>query len=165
MDPLAASPQYLTMSVVIPPVLVHGRIVRIVAPVPTILEVEEWTGEWWEPSTVTLTTVSRAAPVDPETLLALGLPLEDAVGATTDARSEIQQLLRAPVQQPRMEDDAFHSMAAERRRKPDYTGSMRFRDGRASARAAGPDAETRTPWTGPLRRSSDGPIASEERSS
>ena len=49
------------MRVVVPPVLVRDRLCRIVAPVESLLEVEEWVGEWWEPSVVTLSAVSTAA--------------------------------------------------------------------------------------------------------
>jgi hypothetical protein len=68
------------MRVVVPPVLLDDRIYRIVAPIEALLEVEEWVGSWWQPSTMPLTTASGAPPAEIAVLLARGVPVGDWAG-------------------------------------------------------------------------------------
>jgi hypothetical protein len=80
--------------VLVPPVVVGSRICRVVSPIESIIEVEEWVGEWWEPSSVTLTAASRAPLADWKLLVSAGIPPADH--AATIARvsgAELQAML------------------------------------------------------------------------
>ena len=100
-DALAASwsappvPALTHMRVVIAPVLVGKRIVRLVAPLDSLLEVEEWVGEWWEPTDVTLTVASRAPSAPFALLRRRGVPAEDCVVGPRPTDAEIQALMHA----------------------------------------------------------------------
>lgn len=65
------------MNVVLPPVVVDGKICRIVAPVPSLLEVQEWMGAFWLPSDVLLSTATAAAPAPLALLHSHGVPRAD----------------------------------------------------------------------------------------
>ena len=116
------------MRVVVPPVLIDGRICRIVSPVTALLEVEEWVGEWWQPSTVPLTraSVADAAPLD--LLVARGVPDADRVAPQDrPSREEIEAMIRTsdpdrPVE-ARFDEDVPRMAPVARR---DYPGSARF---------------------------------------
>lgn len=91
------------MRVVIPPVLVGLRLCRVVSPVESILVVEEWVEDWWEPSSVTLTAVSLAPLASTPLLAALGVPRSDHGGYGPRVSSqEIQLLMMAPTNSSRM---------------------------------------------------------------
>jgi hypothetical protein len=153
------------MRVVVPPVLVGEKIVRIVSPVETLLEVEEWVGEWWEPSNITLTAAS-VAPVAPFDLLqSLGLPAEDCVrGDSRPAQLEIEALIRTrdPERPSQLKFDEEVVLRAVPSRRRKYPGNARFRRHASSGRdGAEPDPERRKkkstdPLT-PRRRASDLP--------
>ena len=152
------------MRVVVPPVLVDDRIVRIVSPVESLLEVEEWVGAWWEPSGVTLTQAS-IAPVAPDALLhERGVPREDCETAEPrPAQIDIEALIHthdpARPEQMRFDDASVARVVPTRRRK--YPGNARFRRHSAANGNAAVDPERRKkksadPAT-PRRRASDHP--------
>ena len=62
------------MRVILPPVLVDGKICRIIAPVPSLLEVQEWMGAFWLPSDVLLSTAAASAPAPLALLHSRGVP-------------------------------------------------------------------------------------------
>lgn len=152
------------MRILVAPVLVGDRICRIISPIESLLEVEEWVGEWWEPSTVTLTTASQSPAAPERVLQERGVPAEDRVATEPRASDpEIQGLMR-PDQQPfapsaRIEDTLAPRANGARRRQ--YSGNARFRRPRASTpnsvidradlRRPGSDGE----WHGPFRRATD----------
>lgn len=154
------------MRVVVAPVVVDGRICRIVSPVDSLLEVEEWAGDWWEPSVVPLTLVSLAPLADAETLRGHGVPPDDCVAVEPrPAPQDIEALMmtRDPEKSPEMRfDEDVRRKVGTRRRK--YPGNARFRrDRRGNAK---PEVDRRsdatTEWNGPWRRATDGaPAASE----
>jgi hypothetical protein len=117
------------MRVVVPPVLVGDRICRIVSPVESLLEVEEWVGAWWAPSGVTLSVVGLAPGADPSMLRTYGVPPTDWVAE--DPRpdfSEIESLMRAREPgrgEPMRLDEDVRRLSPPRRRK--YPGNARFR--------------------------------------
>ena len=82
------------MSVRAAPGVVHGRICRIVSPVPSLLELEEWFGERWEPSSVPITAASVAAPALESELVAQGVPSDD--WGLTDPPAQ-REALEAPL--------------------------------------------------------------------
>ncbi len=153
------------MRVVVPPVLLGDRIVRIVSPVESLLEVEEWVGEWWEPSGVTLTEASVAPAAPTELLLSRGLPPDDCVAThARPALRDIEALIhtRDPERStsPRFDEELVARAVPARRRK--YPGNARFRRHAASGRdSAEPDPERRkkksTDPLSPRRRASDLP--------
>ena len=65
------------MRVILAPVVVDGKICRIVAPVPSLLEVQEWVGDFWLPSDAMLSTVATAAPAPLALLHSSGVPRAD----------------------------------------------------------------------------------------
>lgn len=150
------------MRVLVAPVLVGDRICRIVSPIDSLLEVEEWVGEWWEPSSVTLTAASQAPAASEQVLHARGVPPDDRRASESGVSDpDIQSLLRA--HQPAAPDHpdlipSDGSRTAGRRRR-EYPGNARFRRGRPAAaapldrgdlrRADDPDRR------GPRRRASD----------
>jgi hypothetical protein len=149
------------MRVVVAPVVVDGRICRIVSPVATLLEVEEWAGEWWEPSVMPLTLVSSAPLADAELLRARGLPVDDCT--TSEPRPsqvdiEALMMTRDPEQssEERFNDDVRRTVGTRRRK---YPGNARFR--REPRGGPGVEADRRqdsaTEWHGPWRRASDTP--------
>ncbi len=159
------------MRILVAPVLVGDRICRIVSPVDSLLEVEEWVGAWWEPSSVTLTTASQAPAAGEAVLRDRGVPPDDCLTtAGRTAEVEIQSLLRArePVQSAPLSPDEPASHRAHGLRRKQYAGSARFRrhvanamrDGldRADLRRADPPAE----WKGPWRRATDGTGTAEQ---
>lgn len=137
------------MRILVAPVLVGDRICRIVSPVASLLEVEEWVGEWWEPSGVTLTAASQAAPAPVALLNARGIPEPDRiVDAAAAEQLDIQRMLRAQDPTPGgslpSEERAPRTYVGPRRRQ--YSGNARFRR---------PPAEPAR--GGPKRRASDEP--------
>lgn len=160
------------MRIIVPPVLVLDRICRITSPVESLLEVEEWTGEWWEPSSMTITTVSQAAPAPEAVLIARGVPAGDRTSQLGADRDSLQHQLR-PTQPDGMQVLRIEESNAARhgRRQRQYPGSARFRRGRTiemtDRRDVGSDGGSDRPWSGPFRRASDrertdgsGPLAS-----
>ncbi|MBP7548946.1 MAG: hypothetical protein KA761_01600 [Gemmatimonadaceae bacterium] len=154
------------MRILVAPVLVGDRLCRIVSPVDSLLEVEEWVGEWWEPSSVTLTTVSQAPAAPMRVLLERGVPPEDhGASPSTSPAVDLQSLLRAtepaPAPSARIEDSGRVQPGGSRRRQ--YTGSGRFRRPRATPSAPPIDradlrrGDTRDEWRGPWRRATDVP--------
>lgn len=144
------------MHVIVPPVVVRDRIVRIVSPISSLLEVEEWMGEWWEPCTVTFRTVSGAPRAGDELLAARGVPREDWGSSVERISSEeIEAMLLAhvifrPTLPVPMTDEP-----AGRRRKV-FVGSARFRGGRQAKGSRASDRGAPPPtWKGPWRRASD----------
>lgn len=153
------------MRVVVAPVLVGDRICRIVAPLQSLLEVEEWAGAWWEPSSVTLTEAS-VAPIVPDALLEeRGVPVEDRVASEDrPAQTEIEALIRTrDPERPanmRFDEEVVARVTPARRRK--YPGNARFRRNAPSGTHSEPlDPERRKKSTRdaqtPRRRSSDHP--------
>ena len=65
------------MRVIVPPVVVNGRICRIVAPIPTLVEVQEWKDAWWLLSDVLLTTAASSPPAPVSLLEMRGVPPAD----------------------------------------------------------------------------------------
>ena len=152
------------MRVIVPPVVVGDRICRIVSAVESLLEVEEWAGAWWAPSSVTLSDASRGRAVDADALRARGVPDEDCgVSAPRSGRSEIQALLqtRDPDhgQEMHLNDDVMRSTPARRRI---YPGNARFSSRTlAAVERLAENTERRRPgdgkWKGPRRRKTDAP--------
>jgi hypothetical protein len=65
------------MLVIVPPVIVDGKICRIVAPVQSLLEVQEWMGDFWLPSDVLLSTAAASEPAPLSLLHSNGVPRAD----------------------------------------------------------------------------------------
>lgn len=65
------------MDVLVPPVVAGGRICRVVSPVASLIEVQEWMGEYWLPSDLLLSAVRRAPPAPRHLLEAHAVPRED----------------------------------------------------------------------------------------
>ncbi len=153
------------MRILVGPVLVGDRICRIVSPIESLLEVEEWVGEWWEPSQVTLTLASQSPTATAAELAARGVPGEDcAPDAPRATEATVQRLLLASpssaAETPGI-DGQPHTRAHGKRRKV-YPGNARFRQlrmgrraGRATAVADERRSETPVAWTGPWRRATD----------
>jgi hypothetical protein len=144
--------------VVIPPVLIGDRIFRIVAPLPSLLEVEEWMGEWWEPSTLTFRTVSSAPPASHLVLASRGVPRQEW-GAPEERVSmeAIDAMLRAHVIFRPPTNGAPPAEGANGRRRKSYPGSARFGKAARSRGRRADDAPDATPAIplGPRRRRSD----------
>jgi hypothetical protein len=153
------------MRVVLPPVQVGERICRIVSPLSSLLEVEEWVGEWWEPSSVTLTTVSHALRVSDERLRVCGIPPADCiVSEPVIAQAELEALLLThdPERSVQMllEGDAIPRLAAPPRKL--YPGNAKFRKAALALTNRGLDHPERrrsraSVWKGPWRRATDYP--------
>jgi len=116
------------MRVVVGPVLIDDRIYRIVAAVESLLEVEEWAGSWWQPSTIPLTTASGAPPADCELLLARGVPIDDwATGEPRSALMNIEALMQTNdpdrASKPALDDTVKRGPAP---RRSQYPGNRRF---------------------------------------
>jgi hypothetical protein len=149
------------MRVVVPPVIVDDRICRIVSPVESLLEVEEWVGAWWEPSAVPLTIASLAPRASERVLLESGVPEADRMhGAVRPTSEEIEAILltRDPERSAQMRfDEQVQRGTGPRRRK--YPGNARFR--RDARGGTGTEADRRhdapREWTGPWRRATDPP--------
>jgi hypothetical protein len=152
------------MRVIVPPVVVGDRICRIVAAVESLLEVEEWVGQWWEPSTVTLSDASLGVSATEAVLESRGVPTDDWRVATPRlADMEIQALLqtRDPhVAEPMRLDDAVTRSSPPRRRS--YPGNARFSSRTIAAMERAqevPDRRRRSDGNrnGPRRRKTDTP--------
>jgi hypothetical protein len=151
------------MRVIVPPVVVGIRICRIVAPVESLLEVEEWVGQWWEPSTVTLSEASLGISASEALLESRGVPHEDwRASEPRSGEHEIQALLqtRDPERAQRLDDDVARSVPSRRR---SYPGNARFssrtiaaveRTTEKSDRRAHSDGNLK----GPHRRKTDVPL-------
>lgn len=170
------------MRVVVSPVLIGERIVRIVSPVDALLEVEEWVGEWWEPSAITLTTASQAPSAPTSVLRARGVPVEDCVETVArPSQRALQFLLLATARDandPLVAADLTTRPTRGLRRKS-YPGNARFRRGTAGKRNTAPTtavkdgdatdiAERRqdssATWSGPWRRATDSPTENPDAS-
>lgn len=158
------------MRILVAPVLVGDRICRIVSPIASLLEVEEWVGEWWEPSTVTLTTASQAPLALDRLLDERGVPVADRVATEPRASDpEIQVLLlaREPAVSPNERIDDAPARLANGTRRRQYSGNARFRRARAATPSTALDrADLRRPgsdgeWRGPYRRATDRPAVDE----
>ena len=127
------------MRIVVAPALVGDRLCRIVAPIPTLLEVEEWVGAWWDPSTVMLTAVSQSAPATEQELRERGVPAEDCVTAeSAEPSPDLQTQLRAHAPAPRLGPvDAGASIVPHGVRAREYTGNKNFRRARPGGTASG----------------------------
>jgi hypothetical protein len=153
------------MNVVVPPVLVGGKILRIVSSAPHLYEVEEWVGEWWEPSSVTLSVATMAPVASREELDARGVPeSERTSGAERLSIEHLSERLRAPVNAFEFDISKPPSISTEGMvRRREYAGSAKFRRPRApnkkklseKRRAAGTDESSSQEWTGPFRRATD----------
>jgi len=118
------------MRILVAPVVIGDRICRIVSPVASLLEVEEWAGEWWEPSSVTITTASQAPAATERLLRERGVPLEDCISPGPRAEDlEIQMLMRACDPEPRGDPLASETrtLPHARTRERQFTGNRRFR--------------------------------------
>ena len=148
------------MRIVVPPVVVDGRICRIVAPVEALLEVEEWVGEWWEPSSIGLTTASHAERASREQLLAHGVPEADhGLDEHRTPFDEIEAMIqrRDPERAASLEDVALPAQATRRV----YPGNARFKRQAHDAPDAPPHARggvarRATTPRAPTVRSTDG---------
>ena len=150
------------MNVVVPPVLVGGRILRIVSSTPHLYEVEEWVGEWWEPSSVTLSVATAAQAATSDEMDAQGVPEAERFGGTE--RLSIEQLsehMRAPVRAYDIDIAKLLASPAEHGvRRREYAGSAKFRRPRAlkkekDKRRGGDNGHTASDWAGPFRRATD----------
>jgi hypothetical protein len=119
-----------SMQVLVPPVMLGGRIYRIVSPVDALLEVEEWVGAWWEPCSVPLTQVSIAPAATEAMLDALGVPSDERSASTERlAQPDLEALMRSrdPERPVGMRfDDEVVSRAAPLLKRQ-YPGNTRFR--------------------------------------
>ncbi len=159
------SPVHTFMRVVVPPVIVGDRICRIVSPVASLLEVEEWAGAWWEPSTIQLTIASEATAAPESLLRDLGIPLSDCVATEPrPAQREIEaSMMTLDPDRPanmRFEDEVVRRLGTPKRRK--YPGNARFRRGVPPAPEPVEDPlerrrATRVDPDGPRRRATDAP--------
>jgi hypothetical protein len=147
------------MRVVVSPVIVGDRICRIVSPVQSLLEVEEWAGDWWEPSSIPLTTASLSPAADESILRERGVPEADCV--THEPRPaqldiEASLLTRDPERpaQMRFDEDVRRSTGPRKRK---YPGNARFRRGTQSTTDAERRRDASGEWNGPWRRSTDRP--------
>ncbi len=151
------------MRVVIPPVIVAGRVYRVVSPVQSLIEVEEWVGEWWEPSNVTLTEAGLAPAAPAEMLRELGIPEEDCLASAPRPDQPQLEALLLTRDPKRPENMRFDEEVVRRPNAPrgrSYPGNARFRrvvtpppepEYDPSERRQGPSPE----WTGPWRRAGD----------
>jgi hypothetical protein len=127
--------------VLVPPVLVGDRICRIVSPVDSLLEVEEWMGAWWEPSTIPLTTASTALRAPDDLLRDRGVPADDCVASEVRPdEHDIQAMLLIhdpdrPAQM-RFDEDVVRVTSIRARK---YPGNARFSRRPASAHDDTPD--------------------------
>ena len=127
------------MRVVVPPVLVDDRICRIIAAIESLLEVEEWVGAWWEPSTIPLTQVSGAMRAPVELLRQRGVPESDLVELDS-ARPEpldVEAQIRAadPRHQDGLRVDEEEVVCATPLLPRHYPGNARFRRSRSQGAA------------------------------
>jgi len=116
------------MRVLVGPVLVDDRICRIVAAIEALLEVEEWAGSWWQPSTVPLTMASGAPPAEYRLLLARGVPIDDwARGEPRSAPMNIEALMQTNdpdrASKPALDDSVRRGLAPL---PSQYPGNRRF---------------------------------------
>ena len=144
------------MRIVVPPVLIGERILRVTAPVDSLFEVEEWTGEWWEPSLLTITVVSQAARAPEALLIARGVPIEDRTAGSELDQDLVQQRMHA-TESDATQDFRLDESATRRqgKRQRVFAGSARFRRGRHSSSEEQRDGAAGTDWPGPFRRASD----------
>jgi len=124
------------MRVIVAPVIVNDRVCRIVSPVDSLLEVEEWVGAWWAPSTIPLTIASLAATAPQAMLLDLGIPASDWFAielrpAQGDIEASMQTRNSERSAEMRMEDEVVRRGAGPKRRA--YPGNARFRRGSPSS--------------------------------
>lgn len=119
------------MRIICPPVLVGDRICRIVSPIESLLEVEEWAGAWWEPSSVTLTTASLAPAATVADLEGRGVPTDGCEPGPRSAGQQIQALMRATVSASALSSavDPANERRPNGTRRRVYTGNARFRRG------------------------------------
>lgn len=153
------------MRVVIGPVIVGTSVCRIVSPVESLLEVEEWVGQWWEPSVVPLSVASVSPPAIVDDLMARGIPEADWVASHPSLdQSMIESLIRTSDPERsiemRFDDPAVQRYEVTRLRV--YPGNARFRKGTLSPTdSAWTKPERRRfadpNWSGPWRRASDRP--------
>lgn len=150
------------MHVVVPPVFIAGRILRVISSTPHLYEVEEWVGEWWEPSQVTLSVATSARNATAQELDTQGVPAEDRLDAVERLSYEqLSERLRAHVHDYTHELPSTGAPATgPRARRREYTGSGKFRRPRmpqkgAERRGATEQSQETAPWTGPLRRATD----------
>lgn len=152
------------MRILSPPVLVGERICRVVSPIASLLEVEEWVGAWWEPSAVTITTASQAPQASVAVLHARGVPAGDHTMEASMHLGDVQALMRAsvvPYVQPLAVSPDNERRPTGSRRKV-YSGNSRFRRGRSAGTDTHTQKEQRertsaTEWSGPWRRATDDP--------
>lgn len=152
------------MRVLLGPVVVDHRVCRIVSPLSTLLEVEEWVGEWWEPSLVPLTRASCAPLATPELLVACGIPPADWGPVTSPlTSSEVEAMMQVAD-----EDHPADLLALPVARAPErpvrraYPGNRKFRHGTLGPYDSGyerPDRRHRSDpnYRGPWRRATDVP--------
>ena len=156
----SSSPTPGPMRVVVSPVLVGERLCRIVAPIESLLEVEEWAGAWWEPSNVTLTETSLATTASVEVLRAHFVPEDDWYASDArpdDHQIQAQMYTRDPdrSEQTKFDDKVVRRLESRRRK---YPGNSRFRRGpgvQDSTFEGERRREDPTEWNGPWRRSTD----------
>lgn len=146
------------MHVIVPPVLIGDSIYRIVAPLPSLLEVEEWMGEWWEPCTLTFRTVASAPPAAHTLLESRGVPRDERGSPAQRASVEaIEAMLLAHVIFRPSTNGVPPVEGASGRRRKSYAGSARFGKGTRSRGRRAEDAPDAKPVIthGPRRRRSD----------
>ncbi len=156
---ISPSPDSDSMRVVVCPVIVGDRICRIVSPVQSLLEVEEWAGEWWEPSSIPLTIASLSTAADASLLRARGVPEADCFASEPrpdQLAIEALMLTRDPERpaQMRFDEDVRRSPGSRKRK---YPGNARFRRGAQTMMDAERRRETSSEWNGPWRRATDRP--------
>jgi hypothetical protein len=146
------------MPVVLPPAFVGTRLVRVVAPVPSLLEVEEWAGEWWEPSSVTISEACAAESATKEQLDTAGVPKADRETVIDEriTRAALSILFSMPAHL-----NGTNQMASLEqkpnggRRRNDYAGSAKFKKRGPKGKRAGGDSTPAEQFQGPFRRASD----------
>lgn len=129
------------------------------SPVQTLLEVEEWAGGWWAPSSIPLTIASLSPPADELVLRASGIPESDCLATEPrPAQPDIEALMmtRDP-ERPvavRFDEDLRRNTGVRRRK---YPGNARFRRGAPTQTDAERRLEGTAEWDGPWRRATDRP--------
>lgn len=152
------------MHVIVPPVVVADRICRIVAPLPSLLEVEEWMGEWWEPCMLTFREVGAAPPATARLLEQRGVPRDEwGLQGERASMERIDALLLANVVVRPPSAGTPHVEGAHGRRQKAYPGSARFGRAKRTPKRPSPGADA-VIRLGPRRRRSDpGPEAGPTR--
>ncbi|MCU0623922.1 MAG: hypothetical protein MUF53_08660, partial [Gemmatimonadaceae bacterium] len=129
------------------------------APIDALLEVEEWVGAWWEPSSVPLTSVAVAPRATDDELDVRGIP-------STDRGRDDERLSQQDIEALIQSRDPEHPADLEWHPLPDaspprvYPGNTRFkRRTPIEPGAVSPDERSSHAEAAPRRRGPDQPGA------